>query len=179
MDPVEEWQRRTDAFALVAHELFAQHETAGTSRIISLTETRKKLAALSLQQESLLTDALRCAEFGLHRAAHVMAWAAFIDLLEEKMAAESLKAVYVIRPAWKKHKTIEELRENIPEHQLLEAARDIDLLSKTATKTLLGLLSKRNECAHPSGYEPGLNEALGYISELLTRIKTLQSKASP
>ena len=176
MDPVEQWQRKVDAFALVAHELLAQHESSGASRVISLTETRKKLAALSLLQDSLLTDALRCIEFGLHRAAHVMAWAAFMDLLEEKMASDGLKAVYVARSAWKKHKTIEELRENVVEHQLLEAARDIDLLSKSATKTLLGLLSKRNECAHPGVYEPGLNESLGYISELLTRMKTLQVK---
>jgi hypothetical protein len=59
--------------------------------------------------------------------------------------------------------TVEDLRENIVEHQLLEAARDLGLLSKAATKALLGLLSKRNECAHPSGYSPSLNKSLGYV----------------
>jgi hypothetical protein len=176
VDPVEQWKRRAEAFASVAHEQFATHETSGTSRVVSLSQTRKDLAALSLLQESLLTDALRCVELGLHRAAHVMAWAAFMDLIEERMASDGLKAVRVARPAWSKYKTVEELRENVVEYQLLEAARDIGLLSKNATKSLLGLLSKRNECAHPSGYEPGLNESLGYISELLTRMKTLQAK---
>jgi hypothetical protein len=176
VDLVEQWQRKVEAFTSVAHELFGRFETSGTSRVISVAQTRKDLAALSLLQESLLSDSLRCVELGLHRAAHVMAWAAFMDLVEEKMASDGLKAVYAARSNWKKHKTIEELRENIVEYQLLEAARDTGLLSKSATKTLLGLLSKRNECAHPSGYEPGLNESLGYISELLTRIKTLQGK---
>jgi hypothetical protein len=94
VDPVEEWQRRAEAFASVAHELFAKHETSGASRVISLTQTRKDLAALSLLQESLLSDALRCVQFGLHRAAHVMAWAAFMDLLEERMASDGLVALH-------------------------------------------------------------------------------------
>jgi hypothetical protein len=58
----------------------------------------------------------------------------------------------------------------------LEAARDLGLLSKAASKALLGLLSKRNECAHPSGYSPSLNESLGYVSEILGRIEALQGK---
>lgn len=175
-DSLEEWAERAAAFEAAAHELFAKHETSKASRVISLTQTRKDLAGLSLLQESLLSDALRCVELGVYRAAHVMAWAAFMDFLEEKMAADGLKAVHAQRSAWKKHKTIEELQENVVEFQLLDVARDVGLLSKSATKTLHGMLSKRNECAHPSGYEPDLNEALGYISELLKRIRTLQAK---
>jgi hypothetical protein len=105
-----------------------------------------------------------------------MAWAAFMDLLEERMASDGLVALHAKRSGWKGHRTIEELRENVVEYQLLEAARDIGLLSKAATRTLHGLLSKRNECAHPGGYEPDLNESLGYISELIKRIRTLQAK---
>jgi hypothetical protein len=176
VDFIQEWQRRADAFAAVAHELFAHYETSKASRVISLSETRKDLASLSLLQEALLSDALRCIEVGVYRAAHVMAWAAFMDLLEEKLAADGLKALHVARPAWAKHSTVEELRENVVEFQLLDVAREMGLLSKAATKTLHGMLSKRNECAHPGGYEPGLNEALGYVSELLKRIETLNAK---
>ena len=49
----------------------------------------------------------------------------------------------------------------------------LKLLTKAEEKILKGLLSKRNESAHPSGYKPGLNEALGYLSELLNRIPTI------
>jgi hypothetical protein len=173
---MEETRKKVAAFAAAAHELFAQHETSKASRVISLTQTWLDLEGLSLLQEALFRDALLCIERGVYRAAHVMAWAAFMDLLEEKIASDGLTALHGARPKWKTHRTVEELRENVVEYQLLDAARDIGLLSKTATKTLHGMLSKRNECAHPSGYEPDLNEALGYASELLKRIAILQSK---
>ena len=175
-DFIEEWRERSAAFEAAAHELFAQHETSKASRVISLTQTWRDLKGLSLLQESLFRDALLCIERGVFRAAHVMCWAAFMDLLEQKLSSDNLVAVHTMRPKWKKYKTIEELRENIVEFQLLDAARDVGLLSKTTAKTLQGLLSKRNECAHPSGYEPDLNESLGYASELIARSKTLQSK---
>lgn len=175
MDPVEHWRRRAGAFAAVAHELFAQHETS-KSRVISLTQTWKKLSGLSLLQDALLRDALLCVERGIYRAAHVMAWAAFMDLLEERLASDGFTALHAQRPKWGGYKTLDALRENINEFQLLDAAYDVGLLSKAATKTLHGLLSKRNECAHPTGYEPDLNEALGYVAELLTRMGTLKGK---
>jgi hypothetical protein len=177
-EPLEAWQARVESFASAAHELFAKHETGKSSRVISLTETWHELEGLSLLQDVLFRDALLCLERGLYRAAHVMAWAAFMDFLEDKLAEDGLVAVHRERPKWKIHKTAEELRENVVEFQLLDVARDVGLLSKTATKSLQGMLSKRNECAHPSTYEPGLNEALGYASELLERIKQVQSKTA-
>jgi hypothetical protein len=50
------------------------------------------------------------------------------------------------------------------------------LCEKSERKALLGVLNKRNECAHPSDFYPGLNESLGYFSELLKRIETLRKK---
>jgi len=176
-DIVQQWADRAARFAAAAHDLCGKHETSKTSRVISLTETWRELEGLSLLQESLVADALRCVERGVYRAAHVMAWAAFMDFLQSKLASDGLRAVHAARPAWKKFGTVEDLRENIVEYQLLEVARDVGLLSKPATKSLQGMLSKRNECAHPSAYEPGLNEALGYVSALLERMRTLRAKS--
>jgi len=49
-------------------------------------------------------------------------------------------------------------------------------LTKSEMKALHGLLNKRNECAHPSEYFPDLNETLGYISELLNRIRKIRER---
>ena len=122
-----------------------------------------------------MRQALRCIESELYRAAHVMAWAAFMDFLEEKIASDGLVKLRGLRSSWKASST-EELRENVVEFQLIDAARDLGLFGKTEAKALQGLLSKRNECAHPSSYFPGLNEALGYVSELLNRISKLTSR---
>jgi hypothetical protein len=58
--------------------------------------------------------------------------------------------------------------------QLIEAARDLGLCTRTEMKALHGLLNKRNECAHPSDYFPLVNETLGYVAEVLQRIGQLQ-----
>lgn len=175
-DFIDIWRRRAESFVAAAHDLFGRYETSKSSRVFSLTQTWNDLGGLSLVQESLFRDALRCVERGVFRAAHVMAWAGFMDFLEDIIAEGNLKKLHSLRPAWQKHKSLEELRENVPEFQLLDAARDLGVLSKAATKTLHGLLAKRNECAHPGAYEPEVNEALGFISELLARIKTIQQK---
>lgn len=159
-----------------AHQILSKHENA-QSRVISLDRTRSRLAVLSLQQDELFQQALACIERGIFRAAHVMAWAGFMDFLEQKLSSDGLVKVKSVKTGWGKYSTIEEIRENVPEFQLVEAARDVGLLSKPETKTLLGLLSKRNECAHPSNYRPALNESLGYVSELLNRIEQLHPKS--
>ncbi len=79
------------------------------------------------------------------------------------------------RTAWK-GRNIEEMREYVNEYQLVDASQDLGLSTKNEVKALQGLLNKRNECAHPSNYYPQVNETLGYISEVLQRIKTLQPK---
>ena len=123
-----------------------------------------------------MKQALRCVEQRLFRAAHVMAWAAFMDFLEEKLASDGLAKVRAARPAWKAH-SVEELREHQPEYQIVEVTQAVGLCGKSEAKALLGLLNGRNECAHPSSYYPQLNETLGYISQLLQRIATLAPKS--
>jgi len=173
---VRRFRRKAHAFEDEAHQILSIHESS-PSRIVSVDETRRRLDVLSLQQDELFHQALACTERGIFRAAHVMAWAGFMDFLEQKLASDGLVKVKSKRTEWSKYGTIEEIRENVPEFQLIEASRDVGLLSKSEAKILLGLLSKRNECAHPSGHEPGLNESLGYISDLLSRIERLCAKS--
>lgn len=127
---VTEIQRRVTAFEADAHLILARHESAVRSRTLTVDQTRRKLEGLSLLQNDLLSEALDCIESGLYRAAHVSAWAAFMDFLEQKLAADGLVRVHAARSKWQEHKTIDELRENVPEHQLIEVARVVNLLPK-------------------------------------------------
>src|SRR5262245_18233482 len=104
-----------------------------------------------------------------------MAWAAFMDFLEEKMASDGLKKLAGIRAKWKLG-SAEDLREAANEFQLIEAARELGLCGKTEMKALHGLLNKRNECAHPSNFFPDLNQSLGYVSEILHRIDQIRQR---
>lgn len=172
---VRNLRNRAVTFEREAHDIFGKHEGA-KSRVFSLVATWKQLRGLSLAQNDLFDEALRAIERGLYRSAHVMAWAGFMDFLEDKLASDGLNKVHSHYPAWSKHKGVEDLRENIPEHQLIDAARTVNLLNKPEAKALHGLLSKRNECAHPSSYGPGLNESLGYVAELLNRLTAIDSR---
>ena len=106
-----------------------------------------------------------------------MAWAAFIDFLEQKMASDGLVKVRSKRPNWVKYASIEEIRENVTEHELIKVAYDVGLTSKGEMKTLHGLLSTRNQCAHPTNYRPDLNESIGYVAQLLNQVEQLHGKS--
>lgn len=159
---------------------------ADASRIISTVESARErrftldssystLGKLSVKQDDLFKQALRCVEHELYRAAHVMAWAAFVDFLHDKLAEDGFAAVNSVRTKWK-IKATEDLRIQ-SDFQVIETARDCKLYSKTLMKALHGLLNKRNECAHPEEYYPVLNDTLGYITDIFKRIKMLQARS--
>jgi hypothetical protein len=171
---IHKWIEKVKSFETDAHKILSIHESS-KSRLIILEDTYKRLTALSLRQDDLLKQALRCIESNLFRAAHVMAWAGFMDFIEDKICSDGSIKLKGVRPNWK-FTSIDELRELVPEYQIIEVTRELKLCTKTQVKALIGMLNKRNECAHPSIYYPGLNESLGYISEILQRITNLQAK---
>lgn len=171
-DPLRFIIEKVKIFNMEANEILAKFESS-KSRVITIEQSYARLKSLSLQQDSLLRQALQCVEHELYRAAHVLAWAALIDYVEQLI---DLKRLRSIRPKWNNIITLQDLREQVPEAQLIDAARDLGLLSKNEAKALHGLLHRRNECAHPSDYEPGLNETLGYISEILTRLESFERR---
>jgi hypothetical protein len=166
--------QRTRAFERQAHEILSHAESA-ISRVITLEDSYKKLSGLSIKQDELFRQALRCIEHGLYRAAHVMVWAGFMDFIEEKLSIRKMKKLKIARSNWN-YASMEELRENVSEYQIIEACKDVKLCRKNEVKALHGLLNKRNECAHPSDFYPLLNETLGFISELMQRVKNLKPR---
>jgi hypothetical protein len=165
---------RAQAFRDEAHLILGRHEAA-PSRVIILKATYEKLGKLSLSQDDMLRQALRCSEQGLYRAAHVMAWAAFVDFLFEKLNSDGLVKLRAGRPRWV-GKDIFEMAEWYPDHQFIDAARDIGFATKNEAKQMISLLDRRNECAHPTAYYPDLNMTLGYVSQLLQLIASLQPR---
>jgi hypothetical protein len=172
-----DWIAKANRFEANAHKILGVHEGSKKSRVVLLEEMYNRLGLLSLKQDDLFRQALRCAENGLYRAAHVMAWAACMDYIQKKLAEDGLQSVRRARPTWQ-GSNIDEMAEYVPERQLVEVLKDVGFLTKNQVAALVGLLQRRNECAHPTAYLPGLNETLGYLSELLQRIETL-SKARP
>jgi hypothetical protein len=166
--------RRAELLRADAHRILATVESARARRF-TLDASYRTLGRLSLKQDDLFRQALGCVEHQLYRAAHVMAWAAFMDFLHEKLAEDGLKRLGQARPDWKM-KHVEDLR-NYADYQVIEAAEDCGLYAKTMKKALHGLLNKRNECAHPEEYCPELNDTLGYLEELFRRLAMLRGRS--
>jgi hypothetical protein len=143
-------------------------------RVITLQESFAKLNDLSIKQEVLMNEALRCVEYGLYRPAHVASWAAFIDYLYEwTWKAERIAKVRVARNKWKLDDAADMRLQT--DFAFVEALKASGLVTNTVMKALHGLLNKRNECAHADDYDPTVNDTLGYIDELMKRIAKLQS----
>jgi len=173
MDGVRKYLAKVREFEREAHAILSLHE-ASKSRVVLLEDSYNRLGGLSLKQDDLFRQALRCAENELFRAAHVMAWCGFMDFLQGKLASDGFRKLKTARPKWRL-RSVDDLRE-YTDYSIIEACLAVNICTKSQMKALHGLLNKRNECAHPSGFFPRLNDTLGYIDELLQRVETLQAK---
>jgi hypothetical protein len=104
-----------------------------------------------------------------------MAWAATVDCLQSIVASDGFARLNETRPNWNVL-SIEQLGEKHTEHALIEAILAMGLVNKAESKAFFGMLSKRNECAHPGSYFPTYNETLGYIAELFSRLAMLAKR---
>lgn len=163
----------TAQFEAAARGILCRAEDS-SARVITLDSSYKSLTGMSLKQDELFRQSLRCVENKLYRAAHVMAWAGLIDFAHEKLGEDGYQKLNAARPKWS-ISSPEDMRQ-WSDYQVIEALRDVGLCRKAGMKALHGLLNRRNECAHPEDYHPGLNEALGYISELLQRLEALKKR---
>jgi hypothetical protein len=165
---------RVTALDIEARRLLARHE-ASLSRSVTLEDSYARLGQLSLAQDELFRESLRAVETQLYRAAHVLGWAGFVDFLHNYLGLDKYASLNATRAKWRITGS-DDLRE-FADYQVIEAGRDAGFYGKTVMKALHGLLNKRNECAHPTAHFPGLNETLGYMSELFNRIEFLQKNA--
>lgn len=171
---LNDWIARLRSFQTAAHSIFGSVESAA-SRAVTLDVSYQLLDNLTLKQDEIFRQALRCVENQLFRAAHVMAWAGFVDCIHGLIASDSFVALNKARPNWK-IESIDALSEKFTEHALVEAIHAMKIISKPESKALFGMLSKRNECAHPGDYFPSFNETLGYISEIIARLRKIQDR---
>lgn len=160
------------SFEEEAHKILSVHEEA-PSRTVILDKTYKELQDLSIEQDEVLRQSLRCVENNLYRAAHILAWTALIDLVEKTLASDNFVKLNALRTSWTVS-SVEELREKASDFQIIEALKGLRLVSNSEMRILQGYLGKRNLCAHPSDFFPNYNQTLGYMADILSMIKKVQ-----
>lgn len=163
-----------ERFRVDAEEILGFSEVS-VHRIAALSKSYDQLDSLTLLQSDMLRQALRCIEVGIFRGAHVLAWAAMADFCQRHAARDSFAALNAKYEKWKL-KSLDDLRDNVGEYNLIEGLFGVELITKSEKKSLHALLNKRNECAHPTDYFPDLNQSLGYVAECIDRLGKLVSK---
>ena len=162
---IRSWHDRAVKATRAAHNVLAAHESSA-SRVVILEDLLKRLTALPSDVQDYFREATICLSNNLRRAAIVLSWAGFFHVLAQHMYLNNLPALRKDKPKWK-FKTLEDLKESYVEHQILEAARSIGTITKSKLRIYQGQLSKRNQCAHPTIYNPSLNSALGFVDDMI------------
>src|SRR5215204_6499012 len=110
--------KRAVSFEKAAHKLLSMHEGAA-SRIVDARKSLARVTALSIKQEDMLKQAVRCIEVEVFRAAHVLAFAAFIDYLHEIAERDAFSALNAAREKWSVV-SVEDIRERISDYSFIE-----------------------------------------------------------
>tara|TARA_R110002094_G_scaffold8647_4_gene18216 strand:+ start:867 stop:1337 length:471 start_codon:yes stop_codon:yes gene_type:complete len=144
-------------------------------RRFTLGDSYTKLSKLSLKEDELFRQALRCVELEVFRAAHIMAWCGYMNCIYRLLESDGFTQLAIARPNWS-ISSIEDLRENYTEHAVVDVLKIMSVVGKAEQKAMFGMLSKRNECAHPTDYFPDFNQSLGYLSEIFMRLEKLEKR---
>jgi hypothetical protein len=152
------------------HEWLKGHNEP-RARMEALYPMHMRLHELSLQDNEALRDGILAAEAGLLAASHVLAWTGFTDILYRPFTIDNI----VTRdPRWKP-KTMEELRRGA-DSRIIDSGKKLGFYDEGTRKTLQGMASDRNRCAHGSGHDPDLNETLLFLKKIFDMIEYLQGK---
>lgn len=148
-----------------AHEILAIHE-ASPSRVVLLEDLIKLLSGTPIDVQDYFKESIKCLEQELFRAAIVMSWAGHFHVYSEVIFTRHEDEIKLLRPKWN-FTDVNELKENYPEAQILDVAKEVKFTTKAKLRILQGQLSTRNQCAHPTLYKPSLNSAIGYVDEMI------------
>ena len=173
LELLRDWQNRALLARKEAHHVLAKHE-ASKSRVVILDDLLGSLSGFPVDIKDYFQEAVTCLENNLLRSAVVLSWAGFFHVLSESLFHRHEKDIKAKRPKWK-FKGLIELKENYPESQILDVAKEVKLTKKSDLKIYQGQLATRNQCAHPTLYKPSLNEAIGFVDKMVRQISVFLS----
>ena len=150
--------------------------TKRAERVPEVNELRREIRSMGVYELKYFEEGLDCIEYAhAARAAIVMGWTGFIDLLQNRIAKDNyreLNAILKLRfhGIYKKCSSIKD-RDDLIKHfddaLLLEAGRKIGLFQGHVFKQLDAMRDERNNCAHVEEYAVTVRIALGFYAKLI------------
>jgi hypothetical protein len=180
MDPLEQ----AKAFALrVGSWTELQRESYGVARrperVPEVNELRQRLKSLGVKELDYFSEGLDCVQYAqAPRAAIVLGWTGFVDLVQAKMERDKFAALNAIlklefHGIYKRYGQIKsrtDLSDGFDDSMLLQAGKKLDWYKKHVYVQLDAMRDERNNCAHVQEYAITPRTALGFYDKLVTYI---------
>jgi hypothetical protein len=164
----EELISRVSMARAAAGSILVVHESS-PARVTELRESLDRLSGLPVDVAEYYKESLKALQVECYRAAIVFAWAGFIYSIGHKLVQGYQAELAVNYPNWKYCST-EELFDSTGEFQVLEAAKKCGLIKNQKLLIYKGWLSLRNQCAHPTLFQPGRNASLGFVDSVVSEV---------
>jgi hypothetical protein len=148
----------------------------GPERVPEVSELRRSLVSLGTKDLKYFDEGLDCIQYAqAPRAAIVLGWTGFIDLLQSKIGRDnyaSLNSIlklefHAVHKKVGHIKTREALIDNFDDALLLEAGRKLNFYDKHVWTQLNAMRDERNNCAHVEEYAVNVRIALGFYAHLI------------
>lgn len=170
MTDFEMWRHRAERAQSDVDEILSTLGGA-TARIKSLGVARARLTGAPVDVQEYFNEAIVCLQHQLTRSAIVVSWAGFFSVFCESVMSKSESDLRKLRKNWVFKDSLD-LKEKYLESQIIDAAKEIGIVSNSKRRMLDGWLSQRNQCAHPTVYRPTINVGIGYVDSMID--ETLQ-----
>ena len=145
-------------------------------RVPEVSELRRDLLTLGIKELSYCDEGLDCIQYAqAPRAAIVLGWTGFIDLLQARIARDGFVALNAIlktefhgvhKRAGKIGNRLE-LSQYFDDALLLTAAKILGIRQKHVHAQLDAMRDERNNCAHVEEYAVTVRIAMGYYANLV------------
>ena len=151
--------------------------TKRAERVPEVSELRQEIKSLGVVELDYFAEGLDCIQYAqAARAAIVLGWTGFIDLLQNKIGKDDYAALNSILRAsfpgiYKKRSQIackNDLCDFFDDSLLLEAGRKLGFYDKHVFTQLNAMRDERNNCAHVQEYAVTVRIALGFYAKLIT-----------
>lgn len=146
-------------------------------REISETLHARVLTITDADERGYIEEALACLHptVNAHRAAIVMGWAATMFNLRRKIERTGLPAFNAefqrrFPKARKRPVSVIDDFEEYGDAEILGVAEGMNVISKAVHKALKQHLDIRNNCGHPTDYQPGIHRVKTFFEEVINYV---------
>ena len=125
----------------------------------------REVANLSAISATELVAAQGALHHRLFRAAHVSAWNGYVAQALMCMASDDFRALRSVRPKWDEL-SIPDVAMRTAGRTLIDLLVELKLIGGDQEFRLAELMQRRNDCAHPTAFNPSYEETRNYLDEI-------------